>query len=193
MAARSGMHNVINDLRLMTDAGTAEHSVDGVDYYTDDQLQRILDTYRADIYRELLTAQEDYAAGSAQYRQYYWSQPHVEQATSGTAAWYVTDGQGSVVGTANYAVDYDGHAISFTANTLGSARYLTYRSYDLNRAAATVWKEKAAHVADRFDVRTDNHDLKRSQLRKNYLDMAQSYLAKSRPYLVRLVREDLNT
>ena len=192
MAARAGMGSVISDLRLMTDAGTAEHSVDGVTYYDDDQIQRILDEYRRDIYREPMQMAEDWQAGSAQYRNYYWSQGAVEQTTGGTAIWYITDGQGSVIGSANYSVDYDAQQVVFSANTLGSVRYLTYRSYDLNRAAARVWKDKAAHVADRFDVKTDNHDLKRSQLGMKYMQNAQAYLKAAQPFNVRMVREDLN-
>ena len=50
--------------------------------------------------------------------------------------------------------------------------------WDLNRAAADIWEEKAtAYVAD-FDFAADGGDYKRSQVQAQMLQMASRYRAK---------------
>jgi hypothetical protein len=186
------MTQLIADVRLMADAGTAEHSVNGTTYYTDDDIQRYLDKRRHDVYRERMHFEPEYVAGSAEYHHYYWLRGAAEEAESGTTAWVVTDGAGSAIGTGNYSANYEARQLRFSADTQGTVYYLTYRAYDLNMVASEIWRDKAAHVSNRFDVKTDNHDLKRSQLRKMYMDNAMDYRSKAKPRHVRMVREDLN-
>lgn len=192
MAARSGMTQLIADVRLMADAGTAEHSVNGTTYYTDDDIQRYLDRHRQDIYREMLSYQGEYGSGSVQYHQYYFRHAFVEGTASGSLAWLITDGNDDVIAGSLYTPNLDAQEVRFSADQMGSARFLTYRTYDIYRAVSEIWRDKAAHVADRFDVKTDNHDLKRSQLAKNYMDKAREYAGFGRPKHVRMIREDLN-
>jgi hypothetical protein len=53
---------------------------------------------------------------------------------------------------------------------------LTGRSYDIYAAAADIWRRKAAHYASSsFDFSTDNHSIKRSQVYKHCLEMAEHY------------------
>jgi hypothetical protein len=54
-----------------------------------------------------------------------------------------------------------------------------------------VWEQKASNVAARFDIKTDNHDLKRSQLRASYLQMAQLHKKRAKPQSTRMTREDV--
>ena len=49
MSARTGMANLIIRLRGMVQSGTADYTVAGSAYWTDDQLQDGLDKYRRDI------------------------------------------------------------------------------------------------------------------------------------------------
>lgn len=51
-------------------------------------------------------------------------------------------------------------------------------NWDLNRAAADVWDEKAAAVASAFDFAADGGDYKRSQLYAQYAQSARRYRAK---------------
>lgn len=193
MAARSGMAQLIADVRLMADAGTAEHSVNGTAYYSDDDIQRYLDKHRQNIYREYLRYEPEYASGSAEYHNYYFRHAHVEGTASGTTAWVITDGNDDVIPISDYVPNMDAQEVRFTTDTRGSARYLTYRAYDIYRVVSEIWRDKAAHIADRaWDVSTDNHSLKRSQLAKNYMDKAREYAAYGKPKHVRMVREDLN-
>ncbi len=48
-------------------------------------------------------------------------------------------------------------------------------AWDLNRAAADVWDEKAAAVANGFDFAADGGDYKRSQLYAQYVQSARRY------------------
>jgi len=172
---RAGMYDLIQRLRQLAQASSDEYELHGDTYFSDDHLQDVLDRNRSDIYEEILEPIPQFVAGETIYRDYPFAGTNAETAASGSAVWVLRDSDGSDVGTANYTVDYMNHRIRFTANTDGGLRFLTYRNYNLNRAAAEVWRMKAANVAGRFDVRSDNHDLKRSQLVKQYLDMAKYY------------------
>lgn len=191
MAARDGMSDLITRLRGMTDAGTADYTLAGGTYWTDDQLQSVLDRRRMDVYREKLITQEEYSNGTAFYHNYYFCESDVERLASGTVAWRVENSAGSVMGTGSYTANYDSTHIRFAADQGGSAYWLSYRKYDIERAAADVWEQKAASVASRFDIKTDNHDLKRSQLRASYLQMAQIHKGRAKPQSSRFNREDV--
>jgi hypothetical protein len=190
--ARGGMADLITQLRAKTAAGTADYSVAGVTYWTDDQLQTMLDAERSAFYREALRAESLYDAGTVRFYDYFFPRQHVEGSASGTAGWRVEDGSGNTISISAYTVNMDAQQIVFSSDTQGSAYYLSGRSYDLERAAAAVWEQKAADVADRFDLQTDNHTLSRSQLYKHYMDMAKRYRSAAKPRTVRMVRTDAN-
>jgi len=48
MAARTGMNDLITELRGMTNAGSADTTIAGTAYWSDNQLQAILDRNRFD-------------------------------------------------------------------------------------------------------------------------------------------------
>lgn len=177
MATRDGMNDVIMRLRGMCAAAEDEYTVFDVTYWTDEQLQDALDAERVDVKREVLTSRPDYGAGgTVTYRDYYFRYADVEGTATGAEAWLVQDGEGNTVAGTAYVVNERARHIRFAADTGGTTNYrLSYRTYDLNRAAAAVWHEKAGHVASRFDLATDNHDMKRSQLYKHYSDRAAFY------------------
>ena len=196
MTVRDGMANVILALRAWAEAGTAEYTLTGTTsqtYWSDQHLQDVLDQHREDHYFEVAqVAPREGNTAVAEYYDYYFDGGYWEEASGGTAVWIVQDSTGADAGTANYTINYQTGHIRFTANTLGTAYYLTGRKYDLHRAAAQVWRQKAANVANRYDVSTDNHSLKRSQLSKQYLDMAAYYDKQSPVRFVRMMRVDVN-
>ena len=182
--ARPGMTALIDELRRRCDAGTAD--------FSDDALQAVLDGYRRVSVRRPLLVVPTLSGGSAVYNDYYWYAGYwVEGPESGATAWRVEDSAGSVVGTALYAVESRAGHLRFADDTRGAAYTLTSRAYDLDRAAAAVWDAKAAAVADRFDVSTDNHDLKRSQLMQHYRDMAAGYRRRAPAAASERLRSDL--
>ncbi len=184
--SRTGMTPLIDELRRRCDAGTAD--------YPDDALQTVLDGYRHVHVRRPLLSVPTQLGGSAITNDYYWSSPGwVEGLESGSAVWRIEDSAGSVVGTASYTVESRAGHLRFADNTGGSAYYLTFRAYDLDRAAADIWETKAATVADRFDVSTDNHDLKRSQIVQHYREMAASYRRRAPAATAERVRDDITS
>jgi hypothetical protein len=192
MAARLGLITVINRLRSMTDAGTADYTLPGMGtLWSDEQLQDVLDGHRSDLQRVPLRPASGYTGGAVEFRDYSFPAGDVEEAASGTAVWRVEDGSGSLVGTADYTVTYRAGHVRFNADTGGADYYLTTHAFDVERAAAEVWEQKAAHVSSRFDIRTDNHDLKRSQLRAAYLQNASEWHSKAKSKSVTMVREDV--
>lgn len=178
MAARAGLANLILELRGMTETGVNDYSVNSVAYWTDDQLQLKLDSMsvRTDINNVPLTPViENTPGGTAQYLTYYAPKGYLEEATGGTAVWRVVDSLGSVVGTANYSVEYVPGIIRFNTNTAGTSYYLWARSYNLDAAAALVWRTKAAHVASAYNFASDNQKFDRAVLRTSYLAMAKEF------------------
>jgi hypothetical protein len=186
------MGNLIADLRQRGEAGSAEYVLSGHTYWSDEDLQTRLDHTRTDVFRAPLTVGPVTSGGSAVYQDYYWrTGDAVEEASSGTVAWRVEDSAGSVIGTADYTVNYAARHIRFAANTAGSAYFLSYRAFDLDRAEAEVWERKAANVANRFDVSTDNHMLTRSQLQAHYLAMAASARRRAPAQVRTRIRDDV--
>jgi len=176
MAARAGMQELIIDLRGMTNAGTADYTIGNVTYWTDDQLQQILDSRRLDVYAEPLRSVFVLAdGGSALYFDYFFDGKHTERAESGTVAWELETTAGSIIGTGLYTIEYEARKIRFDADQKGTAYRLNYRKYNVYAAASLILRQKAGQAASRFDVKIDNHSLKLSQLMRNYLVMASAW------------------
>lgn len=192
MSARAGMGNLIQRLRELANADEGEFTLGGGTYWTDEQLQTKLDQQRRDIYAEALYPTDTLINGESQYLDYYWRCGNVEEAASGSAAWLLQDSNGSAVGTADYSIDYDARKITFPASTDGETFMLTYRTFNVNLAASEVWSVKAANVSNRFDIKTDNHDLKRSQLEAIYSRKAKEFRQKAGGQVKQMVRSDMN-
>ncbi len=175
MTARTGMANLILQLRNMTSSGTADYTVDGVDYWTEDQLEDVLDRHRTNLHRVPLVVQDDNVGGSVVYHDYFVGHNNLEEESSGTAAWQLENSAGSVSGTANWTANYDVGHIRFTNNQKGTAYYLTARTFDLNKSAVEVWRAKAASVHSYFDYATDGQRLTRSQWFEHCISMADYY------------------
>lgn len=191
MTARSGMASLILELRGMTSAGTADYTVAGAAYWTDDQLQAILDKHRTEVVSDQLVHINEYQGGALSVTRYYSHFGNFEQTTGGTAIFVLQDGTHNAVASSEYAVDYTRGEITFDAPTGGLPYYLTGRSYDLNRAAADVWTQKAGQVAiASFSWSTDNMRVDKSGLRKEAVDMAQYYRGLAGPTSIDLNRSD---
>jgi hypothetical protein len=119
------------------------------------------------------------AAGSATYRLYEAQCRWLETSDGGTAVLYLRSSTGARVGTAQYTPDYESGRFAFAADTGGSVLYLTARAYDVQAAAADVWQQKAAHVADRFDFSADGASFKASQLVAQYERQAAACAAQA--------------
>lgn len=175
--ARVGMTALIEELRSLTEAGTAEYTLGTTVYWQDNALQDILDIHRLDLRFMQLQAYPDHVfGGSLVYKDYLSQYGYLEQTTGGTAILYLQDSTGATLGTALWNADYRRGMFTFVNTTNGTAVYLTGRSYDLNAAAADVWRRKAAHYApSSFDFSTDNHSISRAQVYDHAIAMTSFF------------------
>jgi hypothetical protein len=192
MTARTTLSTLITELRGMTSAGTADYTINGAAYWTDDQLQNILDAHRTEVVTEPLQWIPDLGAGGTLLVTRYYSQfGNFEQTSGGTAIFHLQDAAWNTVGTANYTANYARGEVVLNSDSRGSLYYLTGRSYDLNSAAADVWKRKAGQVAGAaFSWATDNMRVDKSGLRKEALEMARYYEQQAGPNVITLTRSD---
>ena len=186
--ARSGMADLILVARGLADAGSADWTLGTSIFWANDEVQRVLDRHRLDVFRYELSPIQTYADGTVVYKDYYAGFGDIE---SGTAVFKLETAAGSTVGTATYSFDYSRGIAAFTTDQTGSAYFLTGRKYDLNAAAADMWRLKAANVAKMFTFGTDGHRINRGELRKSYLDMASYFESQAAPTSVKIVRDDI--
>ena len=190
--ARTGMQTLIDTVRGYANAAPDEWEVSTdtslVEYWSDEEIQRVLDRHKVEHIHELMDAQPTYEGGSIVYKQYLLNATNVE---SGTAVFKIEDSAGTVSG---YTVDYARGIVTFSTDQNGKAFYWSGFAYDLDAAAADIWRMKASHVAGLVDFSTDGHSVKRSQQAQQYLNMAQYYQQRSASEGIttaKIVRDDL--
>lgn len=167
--ARDTMSDIIARVRALTGAGTAAYTAGDTTYWTDDQIQDVLDAHRRDIVFEQLTVDETRSGGgSVVFKTYRSQHRNIE---GGTAA-VIEDGLGDNRGTADYTLDGLRGVAVFTADQGGTALYLTGATYDVHGAAAEVLEGWATAVSLDFDFGTDGQDFSRSQKAKALAERA---------------------
>lgn len=178
-AQQTGLIALVRKLRGMANAAPGDYTIGGEPYWTDKQLQDVLAQFATQHYHASLTTRQVYTGGSVAYYDYDTGYTDLAAQTAGTAGFWLEDVSGAVLGTALYSVDYQRGIVTFAANTEGENYYWYGTSHDMNRAAAEVWRRKAAHHAEGFDFSTDNHNIKRSAVYKQCLEMATYYEQRS--------------
>lgn len=174
--ARAGMANLILEIRKLCNVGTADFSVAGTNYFSDDQIQALLDNYRATWKRVHLEPIPDPLSGSYDYFEYQipaslrWFEENA--ASSG---WLVEDSAAGSVNSSSYTANYNARLITFTSDTNGADYYLDCRTYDVYKTAGEIWEQKASFVANSVDWQSDNHRISASQEHKHCLAMAKKY------------------
>lgn len=154
---------VVAQLRGMVAAGTAEYTAGTAVYWTDDQLQEVLDRHRHYHPDVQLAWQTQIAAGGSIAYHRGWIQPvgwfnaGTVAATSGT---FVTSRGSTVTG---WTLHQDGW-VTFSADQAGTAVYFRGHSYDVHGAAAEVLETWAGVEKLNFDFDTEgDQGYKRSQ------------------------------
>jgi len=189
MTARANMDDLIQKLRVFTNAGTADFTVSSTTYWSDDQLQDELDKTRKSVNYQSMQAIPTYGiGGTATYTEYRtgladWEKSPVIQDEGGTT---LTAG----TATANYSFDDNIGVVTFVSDTEGKTRYITGNVYNVEMAAAKVWEQKAALYATQFDFSTDNHSVKKSQVILQCKEMAKYYQSRAGVIQVEMVRSD---
>jgi hypothetical protein len=183
--ARASMSNLIDDLRALANAGTADYSIGATAYFSDDHMQSALERH-ATIYD--FEFMEPFAQRSGAGWVYKIFDSHI-------ANWEDTpqiyDGNGNEV-TTGFTVNYQTGRVTFATDQTGIARMISGTAYNVNLAAADVWRQKAAYYADAYDLSTDNHSLSRSQLAAQAKERASYFSAIGRAgQSIQIVRGDM--
>ena len=173
---RAGMVDIVNEVRSLIASGPADYTIAGNPYWTDAQIQAELDKEYEYIINQPMEAVGTYGTtGTWSYFTYYVGAEWLEQTDGGTATFYVQGAMGVLIPSADYDVDYQNGIVTFDANTLGQVRTVTCYSYDVNAAAAKIWRKKAQYYHSAVDFSTDNHSIKREQIYKHCLEQAQYF------------------
>ena len=153
----------------------------GVNYFSDDHLEDALDDNVTAIEDLQLTWIKDTVGGGTVewHRALPGTWRNFEEATGGTTVWVIRDGPGAVQGTVGYTVNYHTGEIRFAADQGGSVYYLTARSYDLNSAAADVWKRKQSYYQNWYEFASDKQRFARQQAFQHALTMEAQYRAQA--------------
>lgn len=175
MAARPGMTDLISDLRLKTDTSPDEVSVNGVSYWTDDQLQDILDQHRQDVDVQLV-AYPRYESGELLTKIYYIPNKVLTTLENDPSVLEIVDRYGNAA--TGYTVDLSGRKVTFDADTGGTAYWLRGRQFDVDYAAADVWAAKASHRAALVDWRAGGQTLYEDQEYQHCLEREKFYRGK---------------
>lgn len=190
--ARATLAPLIAELRQLCEADIDSYKIGATYYWSDDQLQAVLDRHRVFYNHVPVAPDAQYTTGGVEYKIYRTNVTKWEGGTVSPGA-YLQDISGATVPSANYTFDANTGTFTFTTDQAGAYYYVTGYAYDMNRAAAEVWRIKAAHAAVAYDVNTDNHGLKRSQLVTQALQMAQMYESMAGFGVVTLSRSDVAT
>jgi hypothetical protein len=166
------MLNLIRRLRGMTQAGTADYSVAGITWWSDDHLQEVLDLHRVDLNYVPLVSEREYSGGTALYYDYYAPLGNLEETNSGAAYFAIEDSDGDDVADTLYSMDYLRGRVRFHADQGGTAYYIRGRSYNLNSAAADIWRQKMGWRADFVTFRADDQQFNQSDWFKHCAEMA---------------------
>lgn len=187
--ARTGMANPILHLRQMTNAGTADYTVAGTSYWSDDHLQATLDRYRVEYRNLLLVAIPEYYASSYYYLDYDFSEckGDVEENAAGSG-WALRDSNGNNVSSSSYSVNYQAKVITFNTNTQNAYYLLSCRCYNMELAAADIWDQRASF--EQLGVEWESDNMRVSGVLQGARDMAKHYRAIARPWSARWLRSD---
>lgn len=190
--ARAGMQRLIDTVRGYANAAPDEWTVSTdtsyTAYWSDEEIERVLDRHKVEYIHAPMEAVQSYASGAIVYLQFRAGVPDIE---SGTAVFKIEDTSGTVSG---YTADYARGIVTFSTDQSGKSFYWSGFAYDLYAAAADIWRMKASHVAGLVDFSTDGHSVKRSQQAQQYLNMSQYFQSRSTSEGVqtsRIVRDDL--
>lgn len=189
--ARAGMTNLIRRLRGLTQVGTADYTVASTTWWSDEQLQEVLDLYSTEWNLSELRPEPELSSGSFAWRDYYAARGNLEEAASGSQYWEVEDVEGDAVDTADYTADYLKGIIRFDTDQAGAVYYLRARSYNLNAAAAQIWREKAGWRTAYIDFKADDQSFSQSQWFTHCMEMATGYDREDGMHSSTLERSDL--
>jgi len=188
--ARAGMADLIRQLRINGAAGATDENVNGILYWTDDQLEDILDRYSSDVNDIQLVTYSRMESGVTVWKTYYLpaSVPLNLEGSATVGEFTVVDTLGNVA--SGYTFDLARRRVDFAVNQNGKTYYVRARSFDLNRATSELWSKKASLRAELIDWKAGTYNLKEDQIYQHALQEAQRWAGKAGFNRVRLNRDD---
>lgn len=192
--ARLGMKYIIDDARLYSNSGTADYQIADETYWSDDQIQEAFMRNHTRVVRLPLRPVLSFEGGSAVYQIFEPRRTingYYEGTASGSDYWRVENSQGSVIATSNYKVDSRTGVLDFFTSQSDVDLYLTAHAYAFNQTIALIWRIKASHYSGRFDFKTNDQDVKVSQLYQQAMAQVKDWEAKSGIIVGTVVRSDL--
>lgn len=194
MTNRSGMNNLVQRLRHMTEAKADEYTIEYETYWRDDQMIEILDETRKRLTGVELKMEPEFVNSDYIYKRYVFPGgiKAVEGTVGGTDFFRVYDSNGTTISAAGYAFYDRDLSVVFTADQDGSARYWSGYSYDMQAAAREVWLRKAAHLHKAINFSADGASFNREQMYQHCMDMAKVYGYGGRTSVGAFRRVDVN-
>jgi len=197
MTARLGMAAPITRLRQLTNAGSADYTVAGVNYFTDDQMQAELDRTSSFLSRVRLFSVPTWQASIFVYYDYIMPEGMPDDfehyASDGSSKFAIKDGAGTTINPNTYTVNYEAKRINFgTVDQQNKLLFLDVIVLDVNRAAAQIWRQKASFVSAQVDWSTTGNNIRASQESAAYIAQAEKYESLSGVKQSNLVRTDEN-
>src|SRR3990172_1320634 len=147
MTTRAGIDYLVAEVRRLTGAGTSEYSIVNqaaatVTYFTDEQIQRVLDSRRVRLARYPVDYEEEYSTSGSTviFQHAYVGYKWLEDTAGGgnNTNCNLSDSQGSIIGTANYTLTPEDGFIAFTSDQRGSARFFTGWMHNPYKAAMDI-------------------------------------------------------
>lgn len=185
------MQTIILALRELTDANAGDVEVNGIPYWTDEQLQTVLDQFRTDVIDVPLRSVAMNEAGVTVFKRYYiptivgrW----IENDDGTNQIFSVVDTSGNLAPA--YTYDSGSRLITFTVSTNGLSYFLRCRFYDIYAAASDVWYKKASQRTALIDWKAGGQSLSEDQEYQHCLERGQFYSTKHGITVIRLKRGD---
>ena len=175
--ARTSMEAVIDRLRLMTSASRVDE-FQGVVYWTDDQLQDILDENRESVpVRIPLTEGEYYVDGALNWQVQTFTSPTYIGIEDNIV---VYDSVGNSLASEDVSVAFYGPQVQVTlaSDVERTQYYAEVTLYNMYLAAAEVWGRKASQRQAAVSVRSGQHQIRAEQERDFCLTRERFYRSK---------------
>jgi hypothetical protein len=173
--ARPTMALVIARLRRLTDAATDDVFND-VTFWTDDQLQDILDENSFPVLDLELTPSTMLVNGVADWRTQFFSKKTLKAYDYERNAQVVETSTGTPIDSDFFTLDWQRMTVTLTEDVTTNTDYsLRITLYDMWDAAARVWYEKAEQRASYISTKANAHKLEMQQERQHCKDQAIYY------------------
>lgn len=199
MSVRTGMINLIQELRSLTDSVLNETEVNGVSYWTDEQLQDILDDNSESVLDTPLTARPAYYNGVYEYKRFYipyrWIEEPITDETlllTESNTFFIVDSYGVEVSPLSYVYNKRQNYIEFTSGQTVLSFFLRANVIDLYRSASQVWQQKASHRYQLVKYKAGQHQIDEDSEYKHCLERATYYSKRGGFKAVRMARVDYN-